>query len=225
MVATCGSARAVWLWSHWVDPAYANCIFAGSDVIRERFSAVYRTCLEQNPGDLLRVQAHAEAPKFSIRLEEHKLPRETGRYYQGLLRKDSKGTYDASGSLAELFRQIIIRTFYASIEYSKRPFSLGEGRFMQRLIPTIVTNASIRSCEYGKEDLIARSESRNAVVYDVPVDMGATFPNYIAAVDKPMSGTAMWSILVVNRKGLKDFLDGSYVTRTSQAFTPAYAYV
>ena len=225
MVVTCGSARAVWLWKHWVDLAHSNCIFAGSDVIRKRFSAVYRTCLEQNPGDLLRVQAHAEATRFSIRLGEHKLPIETIRCYQGLLKKDGECTYHASSSLADLFHQIIKTVFYASVEYSRHPFSLGEGRFMQRLIPTIVTNANICSCEYGKGDLTAGSEPKNAVVYDVPVDMSATFPNHIAAVDKPMYGNAMWSILVVNRKGLKDLLEGSYVTRTSQAFTPAYAYV
>ena len=200
MVATCGSRLALCVGTHWLDPTRVSWVFTSSDLTREGVSAIYRICSEQRSDDLLHSPGTRDRVPSSIRMGEYNLRLETHRYAQGqVFKKHNNGVWKLGGSLLDVACQIARETFCVAEEYLKRPGPLDKNRWEQWFMPTIVINANIVSREVDKNNQTVRHVQKNAVVYDCPISM--------SRVDSPMCRTAMWSILIVNLRGLDELRD------------------
>ena len=196
------------------DPQFENWVFASPVKNRAEFSAICRTTSSRKPDDLLHVPYNRDVNGWSVRMTGHELRLDAPIYDQcASFRKDEKGRYCPDSSLAGASKRIMEGTFGLVVESLIRQVSSGGGKSEQHFIPIVVTTANILLCEYDRNDLTVNGVSdmnlvpKNAAIYDCPVPAGARFPNQIADVGRGYR-TDRRSVLVVNPKGLGEFLRG-----------------
>jgi len=205
-----------------LNPEYVNWVFFDEGTMDNKFRVRTKSLSNQGIVNLLKIhESDRHGNEIFIHIEEFTdIPNfQPNCYDYGVtLTKDKEGNYSfQKSSLYDASLQIVESTYGALVDALINQVSTGMGYVpSQVFIPIIVTNANLLICDYDKKDIDlekgiisnADFKSVNSIIYEIPTPMRAKFPNEITTnTNGEMTRTSSrWPILIMNPKGLDEFL-------------------